>query len=688
MDRDLFYSGDSAVQKLLRGLNPEQREAVLTTEGPLLILAGAGSGKTKTVVHRIAYLLKRGIPPERILAVSFTNRAVREMAERIASLVNSKKIVKKMTLSTFHSLGVKILREEYRAADLPEEFAIYDTADQLALLKKSMRQLRIDEEQYPPKQLLASISNLKNRMLQAGEIPDPLLRDLYLLYNKNLNLAGAVDFDDLLLLPVKMFKKNPKVREKWERRFQYITIDEYQDTNRVQLELSKFLAKGWNNICAVGDDDQSIYGWRGSDVSIIRHFTEHFPGAKVISLTQNYRSTQIILDAANAVIAKSRERYPKRLWTQRTGGDLIAVHVAEDPEREARLIIDKLLTERMKRVPPRPWKDFAIMFRTNAQSRVFEEICRRERIPYRLIGGLKFFERKEIRDIISYFRVFVNPHDEPALRRIINLPPRGIGDQTIKILSKYATQKGVSLFTACSEVDAIPQLSPKQKQAVSKFVRLILDFRRKFSNTTELESVAEELIESIDYIKYLLKEHKNLTEAKKREENVRSLIDSLEEYRRRSDNPSLREYIDENSLDPTGEPDREKEDQRDQITLITIHGSKGMEFPVVFIAGFEDGLLPHIRPDEPPDLEEERRLCYVAITRAKEKLFISYAEKRKRFGRERSQGPSRFLGDIPKKLLSTPNSRKQREEELSEEEVSKIFQNIRALLSQNSRKRP
>lgn len=674
-------------------LNPEQRDAVLHTHGPLLILAGAGSGKTRVIVHRIAHLLAQGHPAEAILAVSFTNRAVREMEERVSSMIKDPALVKKLTLSTFHSLGVKILRKELSRLHYPQRFTIYDPSDQLAILRRVMSENRIDEAFHPPKDLLAAISQAKNLFLDPNDLVHTthhalypnimVLKKAYSLYEDALRVCGAVDFDDLIRLPVKIFRSFPDALHTWSNRFQQIMIDEYQDTNRAQLLMVDCLASVHKNLCVVGDDDQSIYGWRGSDVSNILHFDKQFPGARTIMLTQNYRCSAHILDAANKVIAKNQNRYDKSLWTDALPGPRIGLATLPDEEKEARYTVEQLFE--IKHAEKRPWRDFAILYRTNAQSQAFEEALRQERIPYKLVGGQTFFERKEIKDTLAYLKVLHLPSDEISLRRIINYPPRSIGNTTIDHLSETLRDgRFNSFYQACEHAEQIETLTPSARKAILDLLQLFDLFRLR-AQRTKLSTLTLELLQELRLFQHLHREYKNPNEAKSRIDNLSSLINAIEQYERRVDHPSLDDYLERISLDSHSEDD-DHQTEKDHVTLITLHGAKGLEYPVVFLVGMEDGFLPFYRQGEEPDVEEERRLCYVGITRAKQRLYIFRALERRRFGRNLERDPSRFLADIPKELtffLQAEQQRQAQSEEERDKKFKSFFSEIHSLLNKS-----
>ncbi len=661
-------------------LNPEQMAAVHHEKGPLLILAGAGSGKTRVIVNRIVHLLKNGVNPYNILAVSFTNKAVKEMAERVTEMIKSPERVRKLTLCTFHSLGVRILRQGIDLLDYPRKFTIYDPADQLAMIRNVMRLKKIDEKQYDPKSFLYAISDAKNAFQEPETIKDVMLREVFLAYDEGLRACGAVDFDDLIRLPVLLMRKFPSVRQKWASRYEQIMVDEYQDTNQAQFLMVKELASVHNNICVVGDDDQSIYGWRGSNVENIRQFHKHFEGTSIIKLTQNYRCSGNILKAANKVIERSEGRYSKELWTEQDDGELIGMAVLENELEEAKFVVQSI--QKLRYFEHRPYSDFAIMYRTNAQSRPFEEALRKEKIPYRLIGGTKFFDRKEIRDILAYLKVFHQPKDEISLRRILNYPPRGIGTTTVDKISKYARSHDIPFIQSCREIEQNDEIASAPKKRVLEFVALLDSYARRFKTGGNLHEIVKELLEEIQFSSTLYKEYKEIREAQKKLENIEALVESIVQYQEEAARPTLAGYLDQVSLDTTGEDDsQEDENARPSVTLITLHGAKGLEFPIVYLVGMEEGFLPYYRREESEtDLEEERRLCYVGITRAKEKLFLSRALERRRLGNTELREPSRFLGDIPKSLFKMMGLLADPKDKLSPEEldekVNEFFKNI------------
>lgn len=607
---------------ILMGLNDAQKEAVETLEGPVLILAGAGSGKTKTLTHRIANLIANGVNPYEILALTFTNKAAREMRERLAKLLDMENTFSFMPwMGTFHAICVKILRIESDNVGLSKKFVIYDTDDRLALIKKAMKELHVNDKTVKPKACEAAISKAKNE----GEDPDEMLAkafypnqkqiaEVYERYEDMRQKADAVDFDDLLVYVSKLFRQRKDVREKWQRKFRHILIDEYQDTNHVQYEIVKLLVNEQRNICCVGDDWQSIYSWRGADFTNILNFERDFPGAKVIKLEQNYRSTQNILDAAQKVITKNTQRSDKVLFTEEGQGAPVEIHGARDERDEATWVAMQIKKE------GRPLSDFAVLYRTNAQSQAFEKAFMEMRLPYKLVGGVRFYDRKEIKDIVAYLHLIVNPLDVVSLDRVINVPTRGIGAVSLQRIMAGETQL----------------LTSKVLHAYEKFLTILSDLRKKAANGTNPADIIEELLQRIDYRGYL--NDGDRLKADERNENVTTLIGEAGAY------GTLDEFLADAAL--MSSADETAGDNA--VTLMTLHAAKGLEFPVVFLVGMEEGLLPHTRSmdESTEDVEEERRLAYVGMTRAMKELFMSYAQSRFTYGGRNYNFPSRFLQDL------------------------------------------
>ena len=634
------------------GLNPQQAEAVINTEGPMLIMAGAGSGKTKVLTCRVANLLQKGVRPYRILAITFTNKAAAEMRERVNNM--SGPAAKDVWLFTFHAFCARFLRMEIdKLPGYGGNFAIYDTADSQNLIKQILKEMNLDDKRFQPSGILSRISNAKNALQdaaafarQAGDFYEQKVADIYSRYEQKLQLNNALDFDDLLMLSIKLLQENKEVREKYQDRFDYLLVDEYQDTNHAQYLLTKFLAAEHRNICVVGDADQSIYGWRGADIQNILDFEKDYPDAKVIKLEQNYRSTQIILDAANAVIENNTGRKPKNLWTENKSGADIIYFQAVDERDEARFVIEQL--QNLQRTENKKLGDMAILYRTNTQSRIFEEMLIKSGISYNMVGGLKFYERKEIKDIIAYLRVIFNPADSLSLLRIINVPKRGIGDASLAKIQAYAAANNVSLFEAVSNAAAIDGLSSRFVSKLDDLAGIIFELMN-LANEAPVEDLIDRVLRDTGYLEEL--ENERTPQAQSRIDNLHELISVAQEFAASEEENNLENFLAHVAL--VSDID-DTELGEDAITLMTLHSSKGLEFPVVFLVGMEEGLFPHARTlmDE-TEIEEERRLCYVGITRAKEKLFLSSTKMRTIYGNTVTYPPSRFLQEIPARLVKT-----------------------------------
>ena len=634
------------------GLNPQQAEAVINTEGPMLIMAGAGSGKTKVLTCRVANLLQKGVRPYRILAITFTNKAAAEMRERVNNM--SGPAAKDVWLFTFHAFCARFLRMEIdKLPGYGGNFAIYDTADSQNLIKQILKEMNLDDKRFQPSGILSRISNAKNALQdaaafarQAGDFYEQKVADIYSRYEQKLQLNNALDFDDLLMLSIKLLQENKEVREKYQDRFDYLLVDEYQDTNHAQYLLTKFLAAKHRNICVVGDADQSIYGWRGADIQNILDFEKDYPDAKVIKLEQNYRSTQIILDAANAVIENNTGRKPKNLWTENKSGADIIYFQAVDERDEARFVIEQL--QNLQRTENKKLGDMAILYRTNTQSRIFEEMLIKSGINYNMVGGLKFYERKEIKDIIAYLRVIFNPADSLSLLRIINVPKRGIGDASLAKIQAYAAANSVSLFEAVSNAAAIDGLSSRFVSKLDDLAGIIFELMN-LASEAPVEDLIDRVLRDTGYLEEL--ENERTPQAQSRIDNLHELISVAQEFAASEEENNLENFLAHVAL--VSDID-DTELGEDAITLMTLHSSKGLEFPVVFLVGMEEGLFPHARTlmDE-TEIEEERRLCYVGITRAKEKLFLSSTKMRTIYGNTVTYPPSRFLQEIPARLVKT-----------------------------------
>jgi DNA helicase-2/ATP-dependent DNA helicase PcrA len=661
--------------ELLSQLNEQQREAVTSGDGPLLILAGAGSGKTRVIAYRIAHLIaERGIWPRNIVAVTFTNKAAEEMRNRVSKILEGLELGRTPLISTFHSLCVRILRRDIEAlkAGYTRAFTIYDQDDSVRLVKNCIRDLGLDERQLTPRSVQAVISSAKNRgddaevfSARAQYIDErrASIARVFQQYEERLQRNNALDFDDLLIKTVRLLRDVPEVRERYNDRFRYILVDEYQDTNSLQFGLIRLLTEQQQNICVVGDPDQSIYRWRGADITNILKFEEHFPAAKVIRLEENYRSTQNILDVASGVIKHNIERKEKALWTQNSSGELIRYFQAIDAESEARFVAGKierhLGADRNIRA--------AVLYRTNSQSRVFEEAMRRASLSYNIVGGFSFYERMEVRDIIAYLKLALNPHDSIALQRVINTPPRGIGKQTLDELENRARELGSSYWEAISDlVQNEQRLSPRAIAALTNFQRIVDGLAAKAANANAdqgssptVTEDSDEQIESTAPVSDLVKaaimdsgyenalKAENNDEAEARLENLQELVNAAVDYDEEGPQ-GLRDFIDHSAL--VSDTDQYKGDV--PVTLMTAHSAKGLEFPVVFIVGLEDGLFPHSRSlADASDIEEERRLCYVAMTRAQKYLYVTHAVKRRVYGEELASEPSQFLNEMPLELI-------------------------------------
>jgi len=673
----------------LHGLNPQQRAAVEHDLGPLLLLAGAGSGKTRVITFRIAHLLlEKGVPAPAILAVTFTNKAAREMRERVVELVGRKR-AEGMLISTFHALCVQILKEDIGRLGYKKNFSIYAAADQLRLIKDLMERVDIDGKRFDADRILWLISDAKNRLvppeqfvIRYGDDYERMAAAVYPKYQKALKAYNAVDFDDLIMLAVKLLQEHPEVLEKYRQRFRYLLVDEYQDTNAAQYLLLKLLAGGHRNLCVVGDDDQSIYGWRGADLGNILDFERDFPGTVTIKLEQNYRSTGNILAAANAVIRNNSKRKEKALWSSDGPGTPIEYLLCEDEEDEARQVIERIQTGRFG---GRPLRDFAILYRTNVQSRVFEEQLRYENLPFVLVGGQQFFDRKEVKDVIAYLKVILNPFDEVNLLRILNYPKRGIGATTADVLIRRSAELDRSLWEVLRDPPA--ELSDQAKAALLLFVRLIDTWRYRFRDAADLTAELKALLREIAIEDEIIREAKDPHKAQKRREHVQEVVSAMASYLQRETRrkPTLAGFLDKVSLldDERSDDGRNDGEPEDAVTLMSLHSSKGLEFPVVFLVGMEEEFLPHKNCLEGAgDIEEERRLCYVGITRARQQLLLLGSACRTKFGKLIVREPSRFLTEIPEDLLEKRSSDAPRptSAEQQEQQASRFFSGIQGLL--------
>jgi len=637
---------------ILDGLNPAQKEAVEAINGPVLILAGPGSGKTRVITHRVAYLIRVvGVNPRSIMAVTFTNKAAREMEERLNRLVSAS--VKDLTLGTFHAICARILRQEGKAIDVDKKFSIYDDDDQISLIKRSLQDLALDPKQFAPRALQSVISSAKSQMQEPSDLHgksyfDEVTKRVYERYQRLLTDSSALDFDDLLLKTVILFRQDPKILERYQQRYMHIQVDEFQDTNLVQYELVKQLAGKYRNVCVVGDPDQSIYSWRAADIRNILNFEKDFPDAKVILLEQNYRSTQLILDAATHVISANKQRKPKELWTENEKGLPPNVIETYSAEEEAQWVVSEI--DKLVRSGEIKSGDCAVMYRTNAQSRALEEAFIRYGMPYKLVAGTRFYERREVKDVIAYLRLIQNPYDTVSLRRVINVPQRGIGERSLDELTRWAESQGVNEYKALqllaqsNESSEELPFSARTVKVLSGFAVMIENFIEK-SRELDMVKLFDHVVEKSGYKQYIT----GLVDGDDRWENVMELRGVAQDYRDLPPEEGLTALLEGVALVSDVDDLPEKVDT---VTLITLHQAKGLEFPVVFIIGMEEGILPHYKSiDDPAQLEEERRLCYVGITRAKQKVYLVRAFRRRLMGSSTVNKPSRFLLDIPPELI-------------------------------------
>ena len=638
------------MNSLLTGLNKEQQQAVQHTEGPLLILAGAGSGKTKVLTVRIAHLLAQGVNPYEILAITFTNKAAKEMKSRVEGLVGD--VANRIWLSTFHSFCAKFLRFELdNFLGYNSNFTIYDTSDSQAVIKAALKALNLDDKYYPVGAMLGAISDAKNKLLfasdfrkQAKDFYQQKVADVYEYYERELRKNNALDFDDLLLVAVKLLQSNEAVLYKYSKRFRYVMIDEYQDTNHAQYLLAKLLASHWKNIAVVGDADQSIYAWRGADIQNILDFEKDYPNCTSIKLEQNYRSTKIILDAANAVIENNEGRPKKNLWTDKTEGAKIQHFTAQSEHEEAAFIGDTIAKKHD--IYGVPYGDMAILYRTNAQSRVLEEALIKRALPYTMVGGTKFYDRKEIKDVLAYLRVLYNPFDDLSLLRIINVPKRSIGATTVAKLQDYARANGTSLFMTLTQLHLVDSIKGKTKEKLEEFGILIFTLVAEMEDRTVLD-ILESILDRTGYLAQL--EESTDPQDQARAENIGELLSVAKDFQDTNPSGTVEDFLEQVAL--VNDVDS-FEQEESKVTLMTLHAAKGLEFPIVFLGGLEEGLFPHSRTlMNPEEIEEERRLAYGGITRAEKELYISNATTRTVFGRTSSYLPSRFIDEIPEELV-------------------------------------
>ena len=640
------------MQSLLDGLNREQQQAVQHTEGPLLILAGAGSGKTKVLTVRIAYLLAQGVNPYEILAITFTNKAAKEMKSRVEGLVGD--VANRIWLSTFHSFCAKFLRFELdNFLGYNSNFTIYDTSDSQVVIKAALKALNLDDKYYPVGAMISAISDAKNKLMfasdyrkQARDFYQQKVADVYEYYERELRKNNALDFDDLLLVAVKLLQSNAAVLDKYSKRFKYVMIDEYQDTNHAQSLLAYLLSSHWKNIAVVGDADQSIYAWRGADIQNILDFEKDYPNCTSIKLEQNYRSTKIILDAANAVIDNNEGRPEKNLWTDKVEGAKIQHFTAQSEHEEAAFIGDTIVKKHD--IHGIPYGDMAILYRTNAQSRVLEEALIKRALPYTMVGGTKFYDRKEIKDVLAYLRVLYNPFDDLSLLRIINVPKRSIGATTVSKLQDYARENGTSLFMTLTQLHLVDTIKGKTKEKLEEFGILIFTLVAEMDDKSVLD-ILEAILDRTGYLAQL--EESTDPQDQARAENIGELLSVAKDFQDTNPTGTVEDFLEQVAL--VNDVDS-FEQEESKVTLMTLHAAKGLEFPIVFLGGLEEGLFPHSRTlMNPEEIEEERRLAYVGITRAEKELYISNATTRTVFGRTSSYLPSRFIDEIPAELVDS-----------------------------------
>lgn len=640
------------MQSLLDGLNREQQQAVQHTEGPLLILAGAGSGKTKVLTVRIAYLLAQGVNPYEILAITFTNKAAKEMKSRVEGIVGD--VANRIWLSTFHSFCAKFLRFELdNFLGYNSNFTIYDTSDSQVVIKAALKALNLDDKYYPVGAMISAISDAKNKLMfasdyrkQARDFYQQKVADVYEYYERELRKNNALDFDDLLLVAVKLLQSNAAVLDKYSKRFKYVMIDEYQDTNHAQYLLAYLLSSHWKNIAVVGDADQSIYAWRGADIQNILDFEKDYPNCTSIKLEQNYRSTKIILDAANAVIDNNEGRPEKNLWTDKVEGAKIQHFTAQSEHEEAAFIGDTIVKKHD--IHGVPYGDMAILYRTNAQSRVLEEALIKRALPYTMVGGTKFYDRKEIKDVLAYLRVLYNPFDDLSLLRIINVPKRSIGATTVSKLQDYARENGTSLFMTLTQLHLVDTIKGKTKEKLEEFGILIFTLVAEMDDKSVLD-ILEAILDRTGYLAQL--EESTDPQDQARAENIGELLSVAKDFQDTNPTGTVEDFLEQVAL--VNDVDS-FEQEESKVTLMTLHAAKGLEFPIVFLGGLEEGLFPHSRTlMNPEEIEEERRLAYVGITRAEKELYISNATTRTVFGRTSSYLPSRFIDEIPAELVDS-----------------------------------
>ena len=668
----------SVMDKIISCLNAKQKEAVMNTEGPLLILAGAGSGKTRVITTRVAYLLSLGVPSGAVIAVTFTNKAAKEMRERAMSMLQGKGH-KTPLISTFHSLCLNILRREIEKLGYRQDFTIFDTSDQHSLLRSILSEIKFEDKSFKPENIMERISMTKNDIVisRSGKTAAPddieiISEAVYPKYREAMKTLNAVDFDDLILLTQQLFRDYPAVLDKYRVRFRYIMVDEYQDTNRVQYNLVRLLAGERKNLCVVGDDDQSIYGWRGADLGNILDFEKDFPGTVIVRLEQNYRSFGHILQAANGVIKNNKKRMEKSLWTERSQGPKVNIFKAADGDHEAQWVADRI--ELLKFEKKASYDDIAIIYRANLFSKPFEEALRKNRVPYTVVGGTSYFEHREIKDLAAYLKIFANPSDDLSLMRIANVPKRGLGTTALGRLAVFSQENSISLLEAFRRSGEISELGDRIKNSAADLARLIGKYANLFRMKREMNKAFRKLIEEINYRDYLHELHKNTKAALGRIQAYEDFISSLAHYESTEPAPSLHGFLEALALTDLI---NEKEKKSFGVTLISLHSSKGLEFPVVFIVGVEEDILPHKK--SAGDVEEERRLFYVGITRAMKELFITHTAHRTKYGKNVPSNHSRFIEEIPEEVLKKIDRLEKETPEQAENSAKAFFANIKEM---------
>ncbi len=658
-------------------LNPQQRQAATHINGPLLILAGAGTGKTRVVTARIAYMINEGIRPEHILAVTFTNKAAAEMRERVKEMVRDG-LGRKVVLGTFHAFCARLLREYAEHVGYKKNFVIYSQSEQTSLMKRSMKSLLIKEETLDPQAVLTRISKAKNYGEDLGDPEKDLYAAVALKYSEEMRALNAMDFDDLLCLGVRLIEETDVVRRELQQRHRYLMVDEFQDTNSLQMRLLRALVAAPYNICVVGDDDQSIYGWRGAEITNITEFENFFPNPTVVKLEENYRSTTPILHTANSLIVNNAGRRPKSLWSRNAGNDLVRLIGTEDDKEEADMISKEI--EQGFYSQKEPWESFAVLFRTNDQSRVLEQAFRQKRIPYRVVGARSFFDRREVKDILSYLTVLHNPHDDIALLRILNTPTRGIGAATAELARDRSMEKHYSIWVALCDPDFIRQMPEKARNAIRTFTDLIVKYSAAAtSQGTLLAAMTEQMIVEIGYMEYLQKLAKTPDEYNGWENGLKEFVNQLNNYDQRNRADGIAGFLDEVTLNDERE-DKDDIEKKKGVCLITLHASKGLEFPVVYLPGLEQGILPHKRSYDEGRVDEERRLFYVGITRARKKLTLSHVRYRMKWGQKQTELPSPFLKELDRTYVDEMDYTKHMNETVGQEETSNFFAGLRAMM--------